>query len=95
LIPPQGVYATYLEMEGKRYDSVTNIGIRPTFGGSYLSIESNLMEMEMDLYGKYVRLHFVQRMRNERRFDSVGLLKIQIRKDIRRALKILCENTLR
>jgi riboflavin kinase/FMN adenylyltransferase len=95
LIPPQGVYATYLEMEGKRYDSVTNIGIRPTFGGSYLSIESNLMEMEMDLYGKYVRLHFVQRMRNERRFDSVGLLKIQIRKDIRRALKILCENALR
>lgn len=92
LIPPQGVYATFLETEGQKYGSVTNIGIRPTFGGSYLSIESNIMNAQMDLYGRHVRLHFVQRMRNEQRFDSADSLKRQIRKDIIKAQKILSEN---
>lgn len=94
LIPLQGVYATFLETDGNRYRSVTNIGIRPTFGGSYLSIESNIMDAQMDLYGRHVRLHFVQRMRNEQRFDSVDLLKRQIRKDIIKAQKILSENSI-
>jgi riboflavin kinase/FMN adenylyltransferase len=92
LIPTQGVYATFLEFEKKKYNSVTNIGVRPTFGGSYLSIESNLIDTEIDLYGKNVRLHFVQRMRDEKKFDSVLLLRGQIQKDIDKAMKILSES---
>lgn len=89
LIPTQGVYATFLEFGGVKHCSVTNIGVRPTFGGSYLSIESNLMDVEMDLYGKNVRLHFVERMRDEKKFDSMTLLRKQIQKDRDRAIKIL------
>jgi riboflavin kinase / FMN adenylyltransferase len=85
LIPPHGVYATTMTIEGIVHAGVTNIGIRPTFNESEPTIETHLLRYSGDLYGRRVRLSFVQRLRDERRFDSVDALRAQIDADRRRA----------
>lgn len=85
LIPPNGVYATTSRLDGVIYPSVTNIGVRPTFGGDARPvIETHLLEGPDDLYGRTLRLGFVQRVRDERRFETVEALQAQIGEDIRR-----------
>src|SRR4029450_6047104 len=69
LIPPNGVYATAITIDGQLHPSVTNIGQRPTFGDNLATtIETHVMEKSFDLYGRVVRLAFVQRLRDERKF---------------------------
>lgn len=85
LIPPNGVYATTSRLDGVIYPSVTNIGVRPTFGEDARPvIETHLLEGPEDLYGRTLRLGFVQRVRDERRFETVEALQAQIGEDIRR-----------
>ncbi|HVB38513.1 MAG TPA: bifunctional riboflavin kinase/FAD synthetase [Vicinamibacterales bacterium] len=84
-LPPDGVYATTTAIEETEYPSVTNIGVRPTFGESRRVIETHLLGFNGDLYGRSVRLGFVQRLRDERRFDSVEALRDQIAADVARA----------
>ncbi len=60
---------------------VTNIGVRPTFGETETTIETHLLRYSGDLYGRRVRLSFVQRLRDERRFDNVDALRAQIEAD--------------
>ena len=89
LIPPHGVYATTLSVDGVVYPSVTNIGTRPTFGDVVSPvIEAHAMGQDRDLYDHVVRLGFVQRLRDERRFPDVDALKAQIEADIRRAKRL-------
>ena len=86
LIPPHGVYATTMTVDGIVHAAITNIGVNPTFGdNNQTTIETYLLQYEGDLYGKDVRLGFVQRLRDERRFDDVDALKAQIEADRRRA----------
>ena len=86
LIPPHGVYATVTTIDGVLRAGLTNIGVRPTFGDTReTTIETFLLRYDADLYGKQVRLAFVQRLRDERRFDDVGALKAQLEADQRRA----------
>ena len=86
LIPPHGVYATTVRLEGVIYPSVTNVGIRPTFDDEPRTvIETHLLDVERDLYGRTLRLGFVQRLRDERRFESVDLLKAQVGADVQKA----------
>ena len=86
LIPPFGVYATTVRLDGVIYPSITNVGVRPTFDEAPTTvIETHLLDVERDLYGRTLRLGFVQRLRDERRFDSVDLLKAQIGADVRKA----------
>jgi riboflavin kinase / FMN adenylyltransferase len=85
LIPPHGVYATTMTIDGIVHGGVTNIGIRPTFNESEPTIETHLLRYSGDLYGRRVRLSFVQRLRDERRFDTVEALRAQIDADRRRA----------
>jgi riboflavin kinase/FMN adenylyltransferase len=86
LIPPDGVYATTATVGGIVYPSVTNIGLRPTFETQpKRTIEAHIMGLATDLYGEQVRLGFVQRLRDERRFPDVDALKAQIDADVRRA----------
>lgn len=89
LIPMGGVYACQVELGKRRYPAVTNIGLNPTFGGRTLSIEAHLLGFHRNIYGKKLRLHFIQRIRDERSFDTVESLVSQIHKDIDRAKKIL------
>jgi len=86
LLPPHGVYATTLTIDGIIRPSVTNVGTRPTVDTSGQTvIETHVFDFDRDLYGAAVRLGFVQRMRDERAFESVDLLKAQIAVDCRRA----------
>jgi riboflavin kinase / FMN adenylyltransferase len=89
LVPPHGVYATTLEVDGIVHAAMTNIGMRPTFAdGTAATIETHVLGFDGDLYGRQVRLAFVQRLRDERRFDDVDGLKTQIEADKRRAQRL-------
>jgi riboflavin kinase/FMN adenylyltransferase len=86
LVPPHGVYATTVTMGGVTRGSVTNIGVRPTIEtGGAVAIETHLFDFDADLYGASIRVGFVQRLRDERRFPSVDLLRAQIDADCERA----------
>lgn len=88
LVPPHGVYATTVTIDGVVHAGVTNIGSRPTFGETDVTIETHLLRYTGDLYGRSVRLSFVQRLRDERRFDDVDALRAQIETDQRRAERL-------
>jgi riboflavin kinase/FMN adenylyltransferase len=86
LLPPNGVYATLLVLDGVIHPSITNIGVRPTFGDTYAAVvETHVLDLDGDLYGRHVRLAFVQRMRDERAFEGPGALREQIESDCRHA----------
>ena len=85
LIPPHGVYATIVTIDGVQLGAVTNIGTRPTFGETKSTIETHILSDVGDLYGRPIRVAFVQRLRDERRFEDVDALRTQIDADRERA----------
>ena len=86
LIPPHGVYATTVRLDHVIHPSITNIGLRPPFGDTPDTvIETHVLGLDRDLYGRQLRLGFVQRLRDERTFGGVDELKAQIAADIARA----------
>jgi len=91
MLPADGVYATITQVAGQSFVSVTNIGTRPTFGSSEKTIETHLLNYDGDLYGQHLRLEFVQRLREERRFASTAELKAQIKKDVEKTEALLCK----
>jgi riboflavin kinase / FMN adenylyltransferase len=88
LAPPFGVYATMMTIDGIVHPGLTNIGVRPTFGETAPTIETHVLGYSGDLYGKPVTLSFVQRLRDERRFEDVDALRAQIEADQRRAERL-------
>ena len=92
LIPPNGVYATMVTIDGIVHPSMSNIGVRPTFGDSTATtIEAHVLGYSGDLYGRQVRLGFVQRLRDERKFEDVDALRAQIEADRRRAERLFAQ----
>ena len=86
VIPAHGVYVTGTLIEGQWRRSVTNVGVRPTFAADMEpSVETFVLNWAGDLYGDVVRVRFLYRLRNERKFSSVDELKKQIEKDVDRA----------
>ena len=88
LLPPHGIYATVLDVDGVVHAGLTNIGTRPTFDESDVTVETYLLKYSGDLYGKRVRLSFVQRLRDERRFEDVDALRAQMQADERWAERL-------
>lgn len=89
LVPPNGVYATFVTLDGVVHRSVTNVGVRPTFGDAVTpSIETHVMGFEGDLYGRTVDVAFVQRIRDEKRFADVEALRGQIAADVQHAERL-------
>jgi riboflavin kinase/FMN adenylyltransferase len=89
LIPPHGVYATTLTVDGIVHAAITNVGVNPTFGDDgATTIETHVLRYNRELYGQRVQLGFVQRLRDERRFDDVDALRAQIESDCRRAERL-------
>lgn len=82
ILPKPGVYATYVRLPDGFHESITNIGIRPTFEESKLTVETHLFDFNDDLYGKKVGVSFVERLRDEKRFASVDELVAQIEHDV-------------
>ncbi len=89
-LPSPGVYATYVELPDGFHGSITNIGVRPTFGENRLAVETHIFDFSGDLYGKTIRVDFVQRIRDEKRFADVESLAKQISQDVILVKEILC-----
>ena len=86
VIPRNGVYVTGTLIDGQWRRSVTNVGVRPTFGsGAEPSVETFVMDWSGDLYGDVVRVRFLHRLRDEKKFSSINELTAQIGKDVARA----------
>ena len=86
VIPRGGVYVTATLIEGQWRRSVTNIGNRPTFGDNLgPSVETHVVNWSGDLYGDVVRVRFLHRLRDERKFGSIDELTSQIRRDVAQA----------
>jgi riboflavin kinase/FMN adenylyltransferase len=92
--PAAGVYACFAELDQARYQAVSNIGVRPTFEQNQQEpvVEAHILDFERDLYDRDLRLLFIDRLRNERKFSSTEMLLDQIERDIQRAKKILDQN---
>jgi riboflavin kinase/FMN adenylyltransferase len=87
VIPRYGVYATANLIDGVWRRSITNVGIRPTFAGDKEpSIESYIFDFDGDLYGDVLRVRFLHRIRDERKFSGIEELRMQIEKDTHTAL---------
>ncbi len=91
LLPPAGVYATWAWSGNERFASVSNLGVRPTFDqpNPQPHLEAHLLDFDRDLYGKTVRLEFVERIRPEVKFSSVDELVAQVNHDKGTAREIL------
>ncbi len=89
LVPKQGVYAVWVDIDRQSYPGAMNMGYRPTFGGTTLTVEAFIFDFDKDIYQQMVRARFVQRIRDEKKFDSPEALVRQITKDVARARAIL------
>ncbi len=89
LIPPRGVYAVLTELDGRVLPSVLSIGINPTFAGDTFSVEVHILDFRENLYGRNLNLHFIERIRDEMKFDSPQQLVEHIKLDIERSIPIL------
>jgi riboflavin kinase/FMN adenylyltransferase len=84
VLPPNGVYAVHAEVDGRRYRSVLNIGLRPTLQRPepQLRVEAHLIDFTGDLYGRELEVAFLEKLRAEKKFASFGELREQIARDI-------------
>ncbi len=89
LTPGRGIYAVKVERDGQMLAGVANLGLRPTFGGRRFTVEIHLLDFAADLYGEALVVHFVGRVRDEQRFDSVEALKERIEEDVVETREIL------
>lgn len=87
LLLPNGVYSTESWSGGRKYSSVTNIGVRPTFHTEAVgpSIETHLIDATIDLYGGPLEVRFLKKLRDEKKFESVEKLTQQIARDVQSA----------
>jgi riboflavin kinase / FMN adenylyltransferase len=88
-LPPDGVYATRAYVDGQTFQSLTSIGLRPTFGKGNRSIEVYILDYQGDLYGKNLKVEFIERLRPEKKFTSPEELSKQIEEDVARGREIL------
>jgi riboflavin kinase/FMN adenylyltransferase len=89
VLPPNGVYATIARVGPDHVPAVTNLGVKPTFGPAETpTIETHLLRGGRDLYGERIRLYFLKRLRDERRFDSADALVAQIGEDCRQVERL-------
>ncbi len=88
-LPPDGVYAARVEWGGGVAGAMLNQGARPTVGDARRTIEAHLFDFDGDLYGRTVRIEWVERIRDIRRFDSLSALHSQLEQDRERAYRIV------
>jgi riboflavin kinase/FMN adenylyltransferase len=89
VIPKNGVYAVKVRVGDKWFGGMMNIGIRPTFGELIRTLEVNIFEFDREIYGKTIQVRFVDRIRDEVKFDGVEELKAQLDSDKQKSLELL------
>lgn len=88
VLPPNGVYAVRVAVDGRRYNGVSNLGVHPTFSDvkpEHAVLETHLLGFDGDLYGKTIEVSFLARLRDERVFESPDALARQIAEDVKAA----------
>lgn len=88
VLPADGIYATLFSVGGKQHLSVSSIGLNPTFGAGPRTVESFILDFHDEIYGAVIKLAFVKRLREEKKFTSVGDLTSQIRQDVADAQRV-------
>ena len=81
LVPQNGVYAVNVEVTGNVFRGMCNIGTRPTVGGTARTIETHILGFNEDIYGLPLRIRFLRRIRDERKFPSLDALRAQLEQD--------------
>ena len=81
-LPKNGVYVSKVVISDKSYQSITNIGVRPTFNANSLQIESHIFDFNKNVYGKKIKIYFLARIRSEKKFETVEKLIENITKDV-------------
>ncbi len=87
LLPPDGVYFSRVYIDGKLYDSMSNIGVNPTFNGDARKIETHIFDFDEDVYGKKAIVCFFKRIRSEKKFEGMNELIEQLNEDKSRCRK--------
>ena len=89
LLPTDGSYAVWAEVDGQKYKAMMNIGFNPTFPPEKRTVEVHILDFNEDIYGKEMRVSVVRKLRNEKKFDSVGELKKTLEIDENKVRNIL------
>ncbi|MBK7893765.1 MAG: bifunctional riboflavin kinase/FAD synthetase [Anaerolineaceae bacterium] len=89
LLPSNGVYATTAWLGNERHLAATNVGVRPTVNGHAVTVEAHLLDFDADIYGRTLRLEFIDRIRPEMKFAGLDALKAQIAADVAQVRQLL------
>jgi riboflavin kinase/FMN adenylyltransferase len=92
MVPGDGIYATWADIDGVRHPSATSIGVRPTFGLTQRLVEVYVIDFDGDLYGKDLCVEFVGKLRNQQTFPGVEALIDQINRDVAGSRLVLAED---
>ena len=89
LVPKFGVYLTYIDIDGRKYHGITNVGMKPTVSSSNaVGIETHILDYNGDLYGEKLKVTFLEFLRPEKKFDSIDSLKNQMLLDKKKAREL-------
>jgi riboflavin kinase/FMN adenylyltransferase len=91
LCPKTGIYAVTVECEGNQHRGVANIGYSPTFDDHVFTVEVHILDFNANIYGKKIRVNFIKRIRDEKKFSNISELIDQIKLDIAAANEILAQ----
>ena len=94
LLPRDGVYAVTVEIDGHSYPGLLNVGVRPTFGGRRRTIETHVLDFAGDLYGRWLVVRLVERLRDEQTFAGPEALRAAIAADVADARVVLARGAL-
>ncbi|HWY98628.1 MAG TPA: riboflavin kinase, partial [Bacteroidia bacterium] len=89
IMPGDGIYAVYVEYDGKRHKGMMSIGLNPTVAGKGRSMEVHIFDFDNTIYDKHLSVFFHKKIRNEAKFDSMEALKKQMDNDRDVTLKLL------
>jgi riboflavin kinase / FMN adenylyltransferase len=92
VLPANGVYTGWATLGNERFMAVTNVGVRPTFAGTSITIEPHLLDFDRDIYGETLSLTFEARLRGEQKFDGIEALKAQLHRDIAQGRELLAQH---
>ena len=90
-LPIRGVFSVKISIDMSEFEGIANIGIRPTVGGTSPVLEVNIFDFKKEIYGKRIKVEFVEKIRDEKKFDSLDDLKKQIAKDVNTAKEQLLD----
>jgi riboflavin kinase/FMN adenylyltransferase len=91
VIPADGIYAGFAWVNGRRYPAAINIGVRPTFSETERAVEAYLLDFSGDLYGLDLKLELVERLRPEKRFETLDALVAQMQADVEQSALLLAQ----